>query len=167
LDTRNTGSGQYTWSFLWKVKGEDYLAKLAKQALLISQNLRQIADAVAKGKLVFTVGLSHYSYEPFMKAGLPVKPLPHIKEGSHANNGSGVVTVVKNPPHPNAAKVFVSWFLSKEGQELYAKAIVQGTRRLDVNTAWLQEWRVEACTDVMTVDDDHRQDHHLDASGPT
>src|SRR5207237_2531631 len=163
LDTRNTGSGQYTWSFLWKVKGEDYLAKLAKQALLISQNLRQIADAVAKGKLVFTVGLSHYSYEPFMKAGLPVKPLPHIKEGSHANNGSGVVTVVKNPPHPNAVKVFVSWLLSKEGQELYGKAMVQGTRRLDVHTAWRRESGVEACTHVMTVDSDSHLQTHSDS----
>src|SRR5438093_7393337 len=164
LDPRNPGSGQNTWSFLWKVKGEDYLAKLAQQALLISQNLRQIADALAKGKLAFTVGLSHYSYEPFMKAGLPVKPLPHIKEGSHANNGSGVITVVKNPPHPSAAKVFVSWFLSKEGQELYGKAMVQGTRRLDVNTAWLKESGVEACKDVMTVDDYYRLETHLESS---
>src|SRR5437867_7005814 len=164
LDPRNPGSGQNTWSFLWKVKGEDYLAKLAQQALLISQNLRQIADALAKGKLAFTVGLSHYSYQPFMKAGLPVKPLPHIKEGSHANNGSGVITVVKNPPHPSAAKVFVSWFLSKEGQELYGKAMVQGTRRLDVNTAWLKESGVEACKDVMTVDDYYRLETHLESS---
>jgi len=164
LDPRNPGSGQNTWSFLWKVKGEDYLAKLAQQALLISQNLRQIADALAKGKLAFTVGLSHYSYEPFMKAGLPVKPLPHIKEGSHANNGSGVITVVKNPPHPSAAKVFVSWLLSKEGQELYGKAMVQGTRRLDVNTAWLKESGVEACKDVMTVDDYYRLETHLESS---
>ena len=164
LDPRNPGSGQNTWSFLWKVKGEDYLAKLAQQELLISQNLRQIADALAKGKLAFTVGLSHYSYEPFMKAGLPVKPLPHIKEGSHANNGSGVVTVVKNPPHPNAVKVFVSWFLSKEGQELYGKAMVQGTRRLDVNTAWLKESGVEACKDVMAVDDYYRLETHLESS---
>ena len=73
LDPRNPGSGQNTWSFLWKVKGEEFLAKLAQQDLLVSQNLRQLADSLAKGKLAFTIGVSHYTYEPFIKAGLPVK----------------------------------------------------------------------------------------------
>src|SRR3989442_1424008 len=80
LDPRNPGSGQNTWSFLWKIKGEEYLQKLTQQDLLISQNLRQLADSLAKGKLAFTIGLSHYSYDPFIKAGLPVKPVPKIRE---------------------------------------------------------------------------------------
>ena len=164
LDPRNAGSGQNTWSFLWKVKGEEYLAKLAQQDLQISQNQRQMGEALAKGKLAFTIGLSHYTYEPFMKAGLPVKPVPKIKEGAHANNGSGVVSVVKNPPHPNAAKVFVNWLLGKDGQELYGKAMVQGTRRLDVNTEWLKEFGIESCKDVMPVEDYYRVETHLESS---
>jgi iron(III) transport system substrate-binding protein len=164
LDPRNPGSGQNTWAFLWKVKGEEYLGKLAQQDLLITQNQRQIADGLAKGKLAFTIGLSHYSYEPFIKAGLPVKPVPRIKEGAHASNGSGVVTVVKNPPHPNATKVFVNWLLGKEGQELYGRAMVQGTRRLDVDTQWLKESGSEACKDIMTVEDYYRLETHLESS---
>jgi ABC-type Fe3+ transport system substrate-binding protein len=164
LDPRNAGSGQNTWSFLWKVKGEEYLAKLAQQDLQISQNQRQMGEALAKGKLAFTIGLSHYTYEPFMKAGLPVKPVPKIKEGAHANNGSGVVSIVKNPPHPNAAKVFVNWLLGKDGQELYGKAMVQGTRRLDVNTEWLKEFGIESCKDVMPVEDYYRVETHLESS---
>jgi ABC-type Fe3+ transport system substrate-binding protein len=164
LDPRNPGSGQNTWSFLWKVKGEEFMAKLAQQDLLVSQNLRQLADSLAKGKLAFTIGVSHYTFEPFIKAGLPVKPVSRIKEGAHANNGSGVVTVVKNPPHPNAAKVFVNWLLGKEGQEVYGKAMVQGTRRLDVSTEWLKESGLQGCKDVMTVDDYLRLETHLESS---
>jgi len=164
LDPRNAGSGQNTWSFLWKLKGEEYLARLVLQDLLISQNQRLIAEALAKGKLAFTIGLSHYSYEPFIKAGLPVKPVPKIKEGAHASNGSGVVTVVKNPPHPNATKVFINWLLGKEGQELYGKAMVQGTRRLDVDTQWLKESGIESCKDIMTVEDYYRLETHLESS---
>ena len=164
LDPRNAGSGQNTWSFLWKVKGEEYLARLVQQDLLISQNLRQMGEALAKGKLAFTIGLSHYTYEPFMKAGLPVKPVPKIKEGAHANNGSGVVAVLKNPPHPNAAKVFVNWLLSKDGQETYGKAMVQGTRRHDVSTEWLKEFGIEGCKDIMTVEDYYRMETHLESS---
>jgi iron(III) transport system substrate-binding protein len=164
LDPRNPGSGQNTWSFIWKVKGEEFLSKLAQQELLINQNLRQLADSLAKGKLAFTLGVSHYTFEPFVKAGLPVKPVSRIKEGAHANNGSGVITVVKNPPHPNAAKIFVNWLLSKEGQELYGKAMTQGTRRLDVSTEWLKEYGSQGCKDVMTVDDYLRLETHLESS---
>jgi iron(III) transport system substrate-binding protein len=164
LDPRNPGSGQNTWSFIWKVKGEEFLVKLAQQDLLINQNLRQLADGLAKSKLAFTLGLSHYTYAPFIKAGLPVKPVSRIKEGAHANNGSGVVTVVKNPPHPNAAKIFVNWLLSKEGQELYGKAMTQGSRRLDVKTEWLTEFGIQGCKDVMTVDDYLRVETHLESS---
>jgi ABC-type Fe3+ transport system substrate-binding protein len=164
LDPRNPGSGQNTWAFLWKVKGEEFLGKLVQQDLLITQNQRQLAEGLAKGKLAFTIGLSHYSYEPFIRAGLPVKPVPNIKEGAHANNGSGVVTVVKNPPHPNATRIFVNWLLGKEGQELYGKAMLQGTRRLDVDTQWLKESGIEACKDIMTVEDYYRLETHLESS---
>ena len=73
-------------------------------------------------------------------------------------------TVVKNPPHPNATRVFVNWLLGKEGQELYGKAMLQGTRRLDVDTQWLKESGIEACKDIMTVEDYYRLETHLESS---
>lgn len=164
LDPRNPGSGQNTWSFLWKTKGEDFLTKLAQQDMLINQNLRQLAEALAKGKLAFTLGLSHYNFGPFVKAGLPVKPVPKMKEALHASNGSGVVTIVKNPPHPNAAKIFVNWLLGKEGQELHGKAMTQASRRLDANTDYLKGTGVQACREVMTVEDYYRLETHLETS---
>jgi ABC-type Fe3+ transport system substrate-binding protein len=49
---------------------------------------------------------------------------------------------VRNSAHPNATKVFVNWLLSKEGQEVYGKAMGQATRRLDVDTKWLTEFGI-------------------------
>lgn len=121
LDPRNPGAGHSTWTFFWMIKGEDYLKKLVQQDLLISTNQRQIADALAKGKLSLTIGISYYTLEPFIKAGLPVKALPLPKEGTHTSNGSGTITILKNPPHPNTTKVFVNWLLSREGQEIFGK----------------------------------------------
>jgi ABC-type glycerol-3-phosphate transport system substrate-binding protein len=72
--------------------------------------------------------------------------------------------VVKNPPHPNAAKVFINWLLGKDGQEVYGKAMIQGTRRLDVSTEWLKEYGIEGCKDVMSVDDYFRLETHLESS---
>src|SRR6266498_1514576 len=53
LDPRNAGSGQNTWSFLWKVKGEEYLAKLVQQDLLISQKPKADRGGSDKRKASF------------------------------------------------------------------------------------------------------------------
>jgi hypothetical protein len=52
--------------------------------------------------------------------------------------------------------------LSKEGQELYVKVMHQSTRRLDVNTKWLQEHGVRAAKDIMTVEQYHKLRNHLE-----
>jgi len=70
--------------------------------------------------------------------------------------------VVKNPPHPNAARVFVNWLLSKEGQELYVKVMHQSTRRVDVDTKWLNRFGVTAAKDVLTVQQYHKLRNHLE-----
>jgi iron(III) transport system substrate-binding protein len=162
LDPRTPGSGQSIWSFLWDVKGEGYLRKLVAQDLFVSRDQRQLADALAKGKLAIALGVSFYTLEGFIVADLPIKELPKLKEGLPSSNGSGVIGIVKAPPHPNAAKVFVNWLLSKEGQELYVKVMHQSTRRLDVDTKWLQEHGVEAAKDVLTIEQYHKVRNHLE-----
>jgi iron(III) transport system substrate-binding protein len=123
LDPRSPGAGTATWAFFLKTKGEDYLRKLGAQEMFLSRDQRQLADSLAKGKIALTIGLTYYTFLPFIKAGLPVKPLPDMKEGTYTSCGSSALSVVKGSPHPNAAKVFVNWLLGKEGQELYGKAM--------------------------------------------
>ncbi|HEY3306390.1 MAG TPA: extracellular solute-binding protein [Candidatus Binatia bacterium] len=150
LDPRNPGAGASMWSFLWKLKGEDYLKKLAGQKLFLSRDQRVLAESLAKGKIALVVGLSYYSLLPFAKAGLPVKSAHIPRDESYVSGGSGNVTIIKGAPHPNATKVFLNWFLGQEGQETYSRAMGQGTRRLDVDTKWLQEFGVIAAKDNLT-----------------
>ncbi len=152
LDPRTPGSGASMWSYLWQLKGEEYLKKLVGQKMLISRDQRVLAENLAKGKVSMTIGLSYYSFFPFIKSGLPVKALPTPKEGVYVSGGSGHLTIIKDAPHPNATKVFVNWFLGKEGQEVFSKAMGQGTRRLDVDTQWLKEFGVIAAKDILTPD---------------
>ncbi|HEY2987121.1 MAG TPA: extracellular solute-binding protein [Candidatus Binatia bacterium] len=162
LDPRTPGSGQSVWSFFWDVKGEGWLKKLVQQDLFVSRDQRQLADALAKGKLAIALGVSFYTLEGFITANLPIKELPPLKEGAPSSNGSGVIGIVKGPPHPNAAKLFVNWLLSKEGQELYVKVMHQSTRRLDVDTKWLQTEGVQAAKDVLTIEQYHKLRNHLE-----
>jgi iron(III) transport system substrate-binding protein len=152
LDPRTAGSGTSIWSFLWKLKGEEYLKRLAGQKLFLSRDQRVLAESLAKGKLALVVGLTYYSFAPYLKAGLPVKPLPNPRDEVYVSGGSGHVTLLKGAPHPNASKVFINWFLGKEGQEIFGRAMGQGTRRLDVDTQWLKEFGVIAAKDSLTPD---------------
>jgi iron(III) transport system substrate-binding protein len=152
LDPRSPGAGASFWAFLWRLKGEDYLSKLAGQKLFLGHDQRVLADSLAKGKIALVVGLSYYSFVPFTRAGLPVKSVPMGRDESYVSGGSGNITLLKNAPHPNAAKVFLNWFLGQEGQETYSRAMGQGTRRFDVDTQWLREFGVIAAKDNLTPD---------------
>lgn len=151
LDPRTPGAGDSNWSYMWMVKGEDYLKKLVGQNLLLSRDQRLLAENLAKGKVAIMIGLSHYTYLPFLRAGLPIKPIPPVKEGTYGTAGSGNLAIIKNAPHPNATKVFVNWLLGKEGQEVFTKAMGQATRRLDVDTQWLKEFGVLPAKDHLTL----------------
>jgi iron(III) transport system substrate-binding protein len=150
LDPRSPGSGESNWAFLLRIKGEQFLAKLAAQDMMVGRNLRQLAEQVARGKSSVSIGVSYYTYLPFIKAGLPIKPISNIKEGYYAGTGSGNLAVLKNVAHPNAAKVFVNWLLSKEGQTALTKALGQPTRRFDVDTKWTREFGHPSAKEVLT-----------------
>jgi len=118
--------------------------------MIVGRNLRQLAETVTRGKAALSIGLSYYTYMPFVKAGLPVKPLPNLKEGFYAASGSGNIGVLKNAAHPNAGKVFLNWMLSKEGQTGFTKALGQPTRRLDVDTQWTKEFGHVSAKEALT-----------------
>jgi len=44
-------------------------------------------------------------------------PKPHAFRGS-----ASAITLVNRAPHPNAAKVFINWFLSRRGQIVYQES---------------------------------------------
>ena len=153
LDPRTPGGGDSNWSYMWQVKGEEYLKNLAAQDLYIGRDQRVLSESLAKGRVAVMIGNTYYSFMPFVKAGLPVKPLPTLKEGTFGTGGSGNLAIIKSPAHPNSTKVFVNWLLSRDGQEVFSRGLAQATRRLDVDTRWLRELGTIAAKDTMSVDD--------------
>ena len=158
-DPREGGAAAGKWAFLWQLKGEGYLKKLAEQVSLITTDRRLVADALARGKVSITIGPTYYSFASYVKAGLPVKPLPPFKEGTYVSFGNGGPVAIKNPPHPNAARVLVNWLLSREGQEIYSRALGQATRRTDIDTKWMNEIGVRAAKDYLSVEELHKYEN--------
>jgi ABC-type Fe3+ transport system substrate-binding protein len=155
-DPRTPGSGSSMWSYMLYIKGEEYLKRLVAQKLFVTRDLRLLADNLAKGKIALTSGIGYSEFVPFIKAGLPVTPLPVPREGLYASGGYGHLTILKNLPHPNATKVFVNWLLGRDGQEIFSRAMGVGTRRLDVETKWLRDFGVIAAKDGLTLEQFHK-----------
>jgi iron(III) transport system substrate-binding protein len=151
-DPRTPGSGSSMWSYMHYIKGEEYLRKLVAQKLFVTRDLRLLADNLAKGKIAITSGIGYSEFYPFIKANLPVVPLSVPKEGLYVSGGYGHLTILKNPPHPNATKVFVNWLLGRDGQEIFSRGMGVGSRRLDIDTKWLTEFGVIAAKDRLTLD---------------
>jgi iron(III) transport system substrate-binding protein len=151
-DPRTPGSGSSMWSYMHYIKGEEYLKRLVAQKLFITRDLRLLAENLAKGKIAVTSGIGYSEFYPFIKANLPVVPLAVPKEGLYVSGGYGHLTVFKNQPHPNASKVFINWLLGHDGQEVFARGLGVGTRRLDVETKWLKEFGVISGKDFLTLD---------------
>jgi iron(III) transport system substrate-binding protein len=161
-DPRTPGSGASMWSYMRAIKGEEFLKKLVGQKLFLTRDLRLLADHAAKGQISMAIGIAYAEFLPFIKAGLPVKPLPPPKEGMYTTTGYGSLTIIKNAPHPNAAKVFVNWFLGKEGQDVYTRSMGEPTRRLDVETGWLKQSGITAAKDVMTIDQFYKRQNQTE-----
>src|SRR5262249_54851067 len=145
--------GKGLGGFLIKIKGKEFLQKLAKQELFISRDGQQLAVGLAKGTLVIALGLSQRFVDPYIKANLPIKALSTIKEGIGGSNGFGTVAVMRNAPHQDAAKVYINWWRSREGQELHSRALTQGPRRPDVDTKWLEKLNTPAAKDITTPEE--------------
>ena len=54
--------------------------------------------------------------------------------------GFSTVAMLKNPPHPNAATLFLNWVTSKDGQEVVSRALLEPSRRVDVPTSLVPEY---------------------------
>jgi len=97
-------------------------------------------DWLAAGKFALCL-CRHQSINEAKAQGLPVDLMDpyNFKEGVGVESRSRSLALMNRAPHPNAAKVFTNWLLSREGQEDFQKVSAQyvssgaaGSLRIDV-----------------------------------
>ena len=111
-------SGVLVWMYVSDMMGPKYIRRLLTEMKpAFQRDCRQAVDLMAKG--VYDIALFCYSsVRRAKKQGLPVGNLrTALKEGAIlAMGGSNEVMVLARPRHPNAQKLYVNWWFSKEGQ---------------------------------------------------
>ncbi|NIO11934.1 MAG: extracellular solute-binding protein [Deltaproteobacteria bacterium] len=137
FDPRQPGAGlaSATFAYVQPSLGKKYLqGLLEKQRVGLVRNYRQLLEEVARGNYYIGIGVHQAIYKELTAKGLPLGRFSadNIKEGSYLTTATASMGLVNRAPHPNAAKVFINWFLGKEAQLQYSKASGYWSRRVDV-----------------------------------
>ena len=110
--------------------GPEYLKRLyGEMDVAISRNLPQIADWVAGGK--FAIAIGGVDCDDLAAKGLPVVPI-HFEGIAAVGAGTDPAAFLASSPHTNAAKVFLNWILSREGQTQFQKLTRENSFRIDI-----------------------------------
>ncbi len=114
-----------------QILGLDYMKELAKQEPLIMRDLRLQVEWLAHGKYPIAIAPQSDVVAEFMKMGASMESIIPI-EGVHLSSGLGNLALINKAPHPNAAKLFINWLLSKEGQTIYSEELLYPSVRMDI-----------------------------------
>ena len=133
---RTAGAGISVVSYWWATPslGKDFIKQLPSQNFTIEKDDRQILDDAAHGKYLIAIGPSDVLTNEFLSKGLPIKQVSstQLAEGAYTTSGNGTLVIFKEPPHPNATKLYLDYLLSKEGQTAWVNAAGVPSYRRDV-----------------------------------
>jgi len=98
-------------------KAQKYMQALAKQDIQWRKGHTLIAQLMSAGEFPVAIVYAH-RIESMKKEGAPVDWVSTVDPVVVATNG---IAISAKPKHPNAAKLFVDFALSKEGQNIIRK----------------------------------------------
>lgn len=138
LSPADTGLGA-TMQFLYyhTELGPEFIKRFfGGMDITFSKNFRQMTDWLAQGKFALCMGCKDALRAK--NQGLPVDEFDTTgwKEGGSFSTGGGSLSLMNRAPHPNAARVFINWLLSRKGQIALQKLAdpddPPNSRRIDI-----------------------------------
>jgi ABC-type Fe3+ transport system substrate-binding protein len=125
------GSGNARFFFHHPDLGAPFIRKLfGEMDVTLFRDYRQGPDWLAVGKYAICFSCD---VDVLKDQGLPVDTIgPNVfKEGGAMVQQFGSLTLMNKAPHPNAAKVFINWLLSRRGQLAMQKRLADGESPAD------------------------------------
>jgi len=131
--------------------GPEFLKEFyGKTEVTLTRDARLALDWLAVGKFVLCFFCSDRPLREAKQQGLPVDLLDIVKDAVALASQGGAIGLPNRTPHPNAARVFLDWLLSREGQMVAQKALAQrgvpsNSMRIDITKDDVprREWRSE------------------------
>ena len=126
------GAGLVNMGVAYRRLGEQYVQQLvAEQIATVTNDPRQQLEWALSGRYPVALGLPSAILVDYQNRGvsLELEKITGLKEWT-----AGVCSaqMISNAPHPNAAKLFVNWLLTRNVQTELTAAVQLNSRRTDV-----------------------------------
>lgn len=133
LDMTRSGTGSNQAAMMEGQFGQAFVDKLlVDQQPVVSTSRRQLTDWTARGTYPISIGAEDGEIERLQAQGLPVDTIYSLDDMPGSVSGGNVLSLMDKAPNPNAARVFVNWMASKEGVEIYGRALKMVPARSDI-----------------------------------
>ena len=116
-DPRTPGGGRVLFHMTTDKYGRGFHEEMAKQNPTFSRDYGEAVRRIARGEYLIYIPLIFSQAGPLK--GLPVRAV--IPEDG-VTYGSYSTAILKNPPHPNAARLLSDFYLTDEVQAIYAES---------------------------------------------
>ena len=140
LDPTSFGMGATLQFFYYHPElGAPFIKKLyGDTQITVSRDPRQMTDWLSTGKFALCIRCNAGS--EVGKAVQQKLPIGYLdtedwKEGGSTSAAGGTLGLPTRAPHPNAAKIFINWLLSREGQialQKLGRPDAHNSRRIDI-----------------------------------
>jgi iron(III) transport system substrate-binding protein len=127
-DPRGSGPGNPIMAGLDILYGEEFLLKLAEQKPFFATQSGPLLAGLARGEYLLYLSGVTADIVKQRQSGAPIK---YVKLPDGVGISQNAQSLIKGAPHPNAAKLWLEWSLSQEGQQELAK-VGQGPIRKGV-----------------------------------
>jgi iron(III) transport system substrate-binding protein len=125
----NSGLQHGVWFMLKPILGMDYFKKFGEQKPRAFDSYVQQYGRLVDGQDKVIMGAQYSGYIEFKAKGAP---LAFVFPETGVPAVSETYGIVADGPHPNAAQLFMDWFLSPIGQQALAEALLLHSPRPDV-----------------------------------
>lgn len=140
FDPRRGGQGQAVAAYALQLFGPEFIKQLfVGQKIVYTGDRRQLGDWLARGTYPIAIAVATREIEEGRALGIHIERLFPRDQGG-VTGGSSIIKIVRNAPHPNAAAVFLNWFLTKEPQEIFQRTNDMVSRRKDIGAKGVPDY---------------------------
>ena len=138
-DPLGSGTASDLAAYFYVEKGPEFVRKLfVDQEPVKREDRRQLMGALARGSAPICLTCKIEHARELQKEGYKIREIFELAGSKQRiTTAPFVLTLLKDAPHPNAARIFINWMATKEALEIYSRGNGTATLRTDADESFL------------------------------
>jgi iron(III) transport system substrate-binding protein len=132
-DPRTIGSSFWPLTAARLKLGDEIMEQLlVDQQPVLSRDRNQLTEFMVRGRFPIGIGLNALALRDFQAYGIGKNIKTVLLAELDYQSSGGAVWLLNRPPHPNGAKVFINWLLTRDAQAAWARELQTNSRFVGV-----------------------------------